>query len=409
MPRNVSGGAPRKSPLRIASGGQIPPQSGTALALATPPDSGPALRKMKISEFCDWLRFRTNKRKLPFAEETITAYKVAARALDAWMTEKEIEEDFTACDTATLNRFFADYLSAHGQTGTNAKQRHLRHLFTWLEAAYGRPHPYTDQLNRYAPLKTRPSTLSLQFIADLLEVTGNGQARTFADVRDHALHPVPVRGSAPHRSHRAPDDRPAAGSHRPALRAGGADQGRAFPGGRAPRAAVNGHGGGDRRLPEAAQEAQVRRAAPAVARPAQPPSGGRVGPVPDAPAASHTGGLRPGGPPAPVQAHARQRLEVVKQVSTNYQIGYISNMIPMRQQWLDEFFILSNTIVLSCEVGFRKPDLRIFNLAVKRRGCARALPSYRRQLTPYTRRKGRRNRWLAISRGALAQSPTGHR
>jgi site-specific recombinase XerD len=142
---------------------------------------------MMISEFCDWLRSRTNKKKLPFAEETVTAYKVAARALDAWMTEKDIEEDFTACDTATLNRFFADYLAAHGQTGTNTKQRNLRHLFTWLEGAYGHPHPYTDQLNRYAPLKVRPSTLSLQFVADLLEVTGNGQARCFADARDHAL------------------------------------------------------------------------------------------------------------------------------------------------------------------------------------------------------------------------------
>jgi hypothetical protein len=27
----------------------------------------------------------------------------------------------------------------------------------------------------------------VQFIADLLEVTGNGRARTFADARDHAL------------------------------------------------------------------------------------------------------------------------------------------------------------------------------------------------------------------------------
>jgi site-specific recombinase XerD len=174
--------------MRIASGGGMPP-AGTALALvlAGPADSGTALRKMMISEFCEWLRSRTNKKKLPFADETITAYKVAARALDAWMPYKGIDDDFTACDTATLNRFFADYLSAHGQAGTNTRQRNLRHLFTWLESAYGHPHPYTDQLNRYAPLKVRPSTLSLQFIADLLEVTGNGQARCFADARDHVL------------------------------------------------------------------------------------------------------------------------------------------------------------------------------------------------------------------------------
>jgi integrase/recombinase XerD len=82
----------------------------------------------------------------------------------------------------------------HGQTGTNTKQRNLRHLLTWLEGAYGHPHPYTDQLNRYAPLKVRPSTLSLQFVADLLEVTGNGQARCFADARDHALIRFPCEG-----------------------------------------------------------------------------------------------------------------------------------------------------------------------------------------------------------------------
>ncbi|MGD0559361.1 MAG: hypothetical protein ABSA93_30865, partial [Streptosporangiaceae bacterium] len=128
MPKTLSP-VPRKSPLRVATGGGMPP-AGMVMPLPGPADSGPALRKMMISEFCDWLRSRTNKKKLPFAEETVTAYKVAARALDAWMTEKDIEEDFTACDTATLNRFFADYLAAHGQTGTNTKQRNL---FTWLE------------------------------------------------------------------------------------------------------------------------------------------------------------------------------------------------------------------------------------------------------------------------------------
>jgi len=71
-----------------------------------------------------------------------------------------------------LNRFFRDYHATHGQGGTNTKQRNLWHLFTWLEAEYGHPHPYTDGLNRYAPVKTRPSTLSLDLIKDLLEVTG---------------------------------------------------------------------------------------------------------------------------------------------------------------------------------------------------------------------------------------------
>ena len=52
-----------------------------------------------------------------------------------------IDADFTACDTALLNRFFAAYFAGHGQGGTNTRQRNLRHLFTWLEQAYGHPHP----------------------------------------------------------------------------------------------------------------------------------------------------------------------------------------------------------------------------------------------------------------------------
>jgi integrase/recombinase XerD len=142
---------------------------------------------MMISEFGQWLRSRTSKEKRPFQEETITAYQVTARALDAWMTSAGLDGDFTACDTGVLNRFFRDYRATHGQGGTNTKQRNLRHLFTWLEYQYDHPHPYTDDLNRYAPVKARPSTLSADFIRDLLAVTGGGRGRSFADVRDHAL------------------------------------------------------------------------------------------------------------------------------------------------------------------------------------------------------------------------------
>jgi hypothetical protein len=63
---------------------------------------------MMISEFEQWLRSRTNQEKRPFHEETIVAYAKAARALAAWMTAKKIDGDFTACDTAVLNRFFRD-------------------------------------------------------------------------------------------------------------------------------------------------------------------------------------------------------------------------------------------------------------------------------------------------------------
>ena len=88
---------------------------------------------MQISEFSAWLRSRTNKHHRPFQADTIAAYADAARALDQWMAGQGIDGDFTACDTAMLNRFFADYLAGHGQGGTNTRQRNLRHLFTWLE------------------------------------------------------------------------------------------------------------------------------------------------------------------------------------------------------------------------------------------------------------------------------------
>ncbi|HTU77047.1 MAG TPA: hypothetical protein VMG38_26355 [Trebonia sp.] len=103
------------------------------------------------------------------------------------MTSEKLETDFTACDTETLNRFFAAYLKTHTQGGTNTHQRNLSHLFTWLETVYDVPSPYTAKLQKYAPPKAQPSTLSDEFIADLLEVTGSGRARTFEDIRDHAI------------------------------------------------------------------------------------------------------------------------------------------------------------------------------------------------------------------------------
>jgi len=87
----------------------------------------------------------------------------------AW---KKIDGDFTACDTAVLNGFFRDYDAAHTRGGTNTKQRNLWHLFTWLGAEYDHPHPYTDELSRYAPSAGRPSTLSTDFIRDLLAGAG---------------------------------------------------------------------------------------------------------------------------------------------------------------------------------------------------------------------------------------------
>jgi hypothetical protein len=152
----ASPGRPRKSPLRLATAGESPLRARRPDGHLSPQQ----LRAMMISEFEQWLRSRTNQEKRPFQEETVVAYAKAARALDAWMTQKKIDGDFTACDTALLNRFFRDYNGAHTRGGTNTKQRNLRHLFTWLEAEYDHPHPYTDELSRYAPAAGRPSTLS---------------------------------------------------------------------------------------------------------------------------------------------------------------------------------------------------------------------------------------------------------
>jgi site-specific recombinase XerD len=189
-------GTGRKSPLRVVN--ELPPftfddepgvDSAAARAEAerSPELTAAQLRRLMISEFRDWLGTRTNRNGRPFQPDTISAYADAAIALDAWMSREAIEEDFTACDTAMLNRFFAAYFAAHSQGGTNTKQRNLRHLFTWLERDHDHPHPYTDDLQRYSPAKNRPSTLAGSFITDLLEVTGSGRARGFEDARDHAI------------------------------------------------------------------------------------------------------------------------------------------------------------------------------------------------------------------------------
>ena len=193
----------RKSPLRAATvGGMAPAGSGLTTAdiltagtrLRREAVPAPDLRRMQTREFTAWLRSRTNKHHRPFQADTIAAYADAARALGEWMSEQDIDGDFTACDTGVLNRFFAHYLASHGQGGTNTRQRNLRHLFTWLEETYGHPHPWTSELQRYAPAKKRPSTLAQEFIADLLEVTGGGRARRFEDVRDHAMIRVLTEG-----------------------------------------------------------------------------------------------------------------------------------------------------------------------------------------------------------------------
>ena len=151
-------GRPRKSPLRLATLGEpslAPHRTGHL--------SPPQLRLMMIGEFEQWLRSRTNNEKRPFQEETVLAYAKAARALDAWMTSRNSTGTSPPATRGLLNRFFRDYNAGHTRGGTTTKQRNLRHLFTWLEAGYDHPHPYTDDLNRYAPAAGRPSTPSAHF------------------------------------------------------------------------------------------------------------------------------------------------------------------------------------------------------------------------------------------------------
>lgn len=198
---------PRKSPLRAdtvsrtirgaafdADPGSRGAKRGSGKLSATD------LRQMAISEFAAWLREQTNKLDRPFQEHTITSYTDAAKALDRWMTAQGIDEDFAACDTAMLNRFFADYLKAHTQGGTNTLQRNLTHIFAWLDEVYDHPNPYTARLNRYAPVKKRPATLAEEFIKDMLEVAGKrDHSRTCGTTRSFECS---LKGCAAPSSHR---------------------------------------------------------------------------------------------------------------------------------------------------------------------------------------------------------------
>jgi integrase/recombinase XerD len=188
---------PLKNPLRVANLVPFPAsvRDSAAEDLSLEPGlSAPNLRKMQISQFTQWLRTQTNRNKRPFSERAIEDYAEPAGVLNRWMTEKDIDGDFTACDTALLNQFFAEYLSTHTQGGTNTRQRNLHHLFKWLAKTHGHPDPWTGELVRYGPAEVPPSTLALELIRDLLEVTGNGSARNFIDIRDYAIIRVLTEG-----------------------------------------------------------------------------------------------------------------------------------------------------------------------------------------------------------------------
>jgi DDE superfamily endonuclease len=146
-------GRPLKSPLAVASGYPAPgpaPDSAAATPAARP-ELPP--RELQLTEFADHLRTINNRDGHPYEESTISTYVYPAKALDRWITAKEIDGDFTGVDTAMLNRYFRDYYNEHGQDGTNAQQRNLLQLFRFLQSEYGHPHPYTEKLNCYAEVK----------------------------------------------------------------------------------------------------------------------------------------------------------------------------------------------------------------------------------------------------------------
>jgi site-specific recombinase XerC len=144
-------------------------------------------RGVTLAEFEEYLRTVNNRDGRPYQEMTINAYVSPARNPDAWLTARGIDEDFTACDTTMLNRYFREYYLEHGQGGTHTLQRNLIQLFSFLARERDHPTPYADGLNRYAEVKGRPKTLGAEFVDDLLEVTGGGKARDFPAGRDHAI------------------------------------------------------------------------------------------------------------------------------------------------------------------------------------------------------------------------------
>jgi len=176
-----------KSPLAAPGQAIQADTASAASALAASMRSPLTDRESTLAEFEGHLRTVNNRDGRPYEEKTISVYSVPAKNLDGWLTANSVEGDFTAVDTALLNRYFREYYLEHGQGGTHTLQRNLIQLFNFLERERGFATPYTDGLNRYAAVKGRPKTLSADFVDDLLAATGGGRARDFETARDHAI------------------------------------------------------------------------------------------------------------------------------------------------------------------------------------------------------------------------------
>jgi hypothetical protein len=126
-----------KSPLAVH--GEFRPPAAVGLA-----DTGARVgqgvavsdRAATLAEFEDYLRTTNSRDGRPYEEATVNAYVSPGKTLDAWLAAEGTDGDFTACDTATLNRFFREYYLEHGQGGTHTLQRNLIQLFGFLEPGY---------------------------------------------------------------------------------------------------------------------------------------------------------------------------------------------------------------------------------------------------------------------------------
>ncbi|MBQ0963453.1 site-specific integrase [Streptomyces sp. RK23] len=200
-----------RSPLRAQQSTSKSARRLTSVPSREAREDSADVRAHVLSDYATHLRASNNKRGRPYAPKTVTAYTKAARTLDRWLstspqvsaanTAGVVLTDFIQCDAPALNLFFrAHYDGGKGerQGGTHTLQRNLRPFFKWLHQEYDHPNPYDDsRLQRYAhPEDVRPTTLSEEFIRDLLQVTGGGnpRVRAFEKVRDHAIIRVLTEG-----------------------------------------------------------------------------------------------------------------------------------------------------------------------------------------------------------------------
>jgi hypothetical protein len=116
-----------KSPLAAPAGAGLSPSPSQGQQ--TTGGIQPAVRHVlsereeTVAEFTDYLRTITNRDGRPYEDTTIDAYIYPVKNLDRWMTASGIDGDFTAADTAMLNRYFREYYQQRGQGGTHTLQR----------------------------------------------------------------------------------------------------------------------------------------------------------------------------------------------------------------------------------------------------------------------------------------------